>query len=211
MGVDLTRSLWGFMDRQDGLILLLHLLAWLIVLGMYFRNGHRVPTRGPGQKSPRFIDQSADLSSYVRFSYWVSVVVALSALLEWICMQAGAIVPDVIKSSVPGRVAGLMGNPIALGPYLVLHLFYGIYCMWSVLGTRQSGSIRQGRSGRRALLLMGGLLVQLTAISLGLTRGVILGLAFGIVIFAGAISLGRSFPWRKRAGAASLAMFLIVG
>ena len=68
MGVDLTLSLWGFMDRQDGLILLLHLLAWLLVLGMYFGNSHRVPARGPKQKSPRFIDQSADISSYVRFS-----------------------------------------------------------------------------------------------------------------------------------------------
>ena len=132
-------------------------------------------------------------------------------------MQAGAIVPEVIKSSVSGRVAGVMGNPVALGPYLLLHLFYGIYCMWSVHGTRQPGSVhqpshaRQRRIGRRALLLMGGLLVQLSAISLGSTRGVILGLGLGIVTLAGAISLGRSFPGRTRAVAASLAMLSIVG
>ncbi len=213
MGVDLTRSLWGFMDRQDGLILLLHLLAWLLVLSLYFRDGHRVPGGAANQTKPQSYSfhQSAGLSSYVRFSFWVSVVVASSGLLEWVWTNTGAIVPDVIKSSVPGRVAGLMGNPMALGPYLILHFFYGIFRLWSVLRARQpSNDSTRRRSGKKVLSLMGGLLVQLTALSLGYTRGVIFGLAFGIVALTGAVSLGCSFPRWIRAGAASLAMLLIV-
>ena len=37
-GIDLKRSLWGFVDRQDGLILLLDLFAWFAVLVWFYSN-----------------------------------------------------------------------------------------------------------------------------------------------------------------------------
>ena len=91
-GIDFRRSLWGFVDRQDGLVLWLHFFAWFAVVVWFYSttqtrfsaepHGHTVKDRAP---TP--VLKERGIFSYVRFSFWVSFAVALTALMEWISVR----------------------------------------------------------------------------------------------------------------------------
>ena len=46
-GIDLRRSLWGFVDRQDGLILSLHFFAWFALLVWFYSNPRNLSPAEP--------------------------------------------------------------------------------------------------------------------------------------------------------------------
>ena len=82
-GVDRVRSMFGFVDRQDGLVLWLHLFGWFAVARWFFRRS------GAG-----------GASSYARTSFWISGAVAATALVEWAAGPSDT--PHVFRSILPG-------------------------------------------------------------------------------------------------------------
>src|SRR5262245_40949217 len=65
-GVDPIRSLFGFVDRQDGLVLWLHFFLWFAVARWFFA------------WEPR-----GAAAAYARASFWVALAVSLTALAGW--------------------------------------------------------------------------------------------------------------------------------
>jgi tetratricopeptide (TPR) repeat protein len=197
-GIDPRRSLWGFVDRQDGLILSLHFFAWFALLVWFYSNprslapaephGHPAKDKGhspdrfhpPGLKEPRII-------SYARFSFWASCAVAVTALMEWISVRYGDSVPLLLQTPFPDRPSGVLGNPMAIGPYLLVHFFFGLYYLvgsarretphqHASKNQRRSGSKPQWRPSYLFILILAAELVLLVVILLGQTRGVIFAL-----------------------------------
>jgi hypothetical protein len=168
LGVDLNRSLWGILERQDGLVLQFHFFVWAMLLFWVF--GHQA-TEQPGDLRTKY-----RFNRYLWVSYWVSVAVALSVLMSPAVKVNGlaGTLSNILFAH--GRLSGVFGNPIFTGPYLMFHLFYGLYFIF------------QNRlvPGMQGLARLGGLciceLVILVAIMDGQTRGVFLGLASGLLL-----------------------------
>ena len=53
LGTDLNRSLWGLIQRQDGLVLYFHFFAWLLVLAWFFPDRRLLLPR-PSPSCPNF-------------------------------------------------------------------------------------------------------------------------------------------------------------
>jgi O-antigen ligase len=177
-GVDPQRSFWGFLERQDGLVLWLHFAAWSGLVAWFFRSD---PLR---------------LHRYLRASFWVSGLAALTALAEWLIQSAGGEAPFAMRSIIEGRPAGVFGNPVAIGPYLLFHLFYGVYFFGSA-----------SKVVRTAIVAVEALSVAV--IFLGQTRGVILGLAAGVFVLALAAALRGGTRRLRFAGIAAVSALLI--
>ena len=215
-GIDLSRSLWGSNDRQDGLILWIHFFVWLVLSVWFFGGGHDSSAAAPGgPKKSKGAGRSPsnDINSYLRFSYWISVVVALTALAEALVAKLGGSMPFEMKSIIEGRISGVFGNPVALGPYLLFHFFYGLYYGITSLKADPSTPGRKNASlaapNRKipriivaAAVILGNLLL-LAVILVGQTRGVALGLAVSL------LGLAALLAWSKRAAPALRAMAFI--
>lgn len=198
LGADLNRSLWGFIDRQDGLVLLAHFLLWMLILIWTVR-------RHP---EPRKL-----IFSYAIVSFCISVAVSFSILQESYRARAagdGFLVWRMLETGV--RPAGVFGNPIYSGPYLLLHFFWGLSATYTV-GCRWRQSVRPGRifwAGGLALLLIGESLVVFAMLA-GQTRGVIFGFAGGLALMAVCGALAGSTPRAVRFGPALALLLLAAG
>jgi O-antigen ligase len=198
VGLDLNLSVWGFIDRQDGLFLLLHFLAWLVLIAWFF--GAR---ESDHKNANSLLPGRGGIRSYLYFSFWVSVAVSLVSLAELEVVTHGIIQPvlEILSSST--RLGGIFGNPLFLGSYLLPHFFFGLYFL-----TRGDGSIaknedeRAGPDMQRKFIRF----VTLIAVTLGesvilitiaatQTRGVILGLLAGLL--SGSILLIFTLPARR--------------
>src|SRR2546427_5932946 len=108
-GLDPRLSFWGFLDRQDGLVLWLHFAAWAAVVAWFFRSDPR------------------GLREYCRASFWVSAAVALASVAEWLLWRFPGAVPLPVQSIISDRPRGVVGNPGILSPGLLSHLFSGLH------------------------------------------------------------------------------------
>ena len=198
-GIDFARSLWGFVDRQDGLVLWLHFFAWFAVVVWFYSvppnrfaepQGQGVKGRGPVP-----VLKERGIFAYARFSFWVGFAVALTALIEWICVNYSDSVPVILQTPFPDRPSGVLGNPMALGPYLLVHLFFGLYYLVVVVrrdAVPPPAAKLQRRSHvkarwRPSLLLLLVLTAELTlfvVIVMGKTRGVIFALMLSLFTVA---------------------------
>ena len=181
-GVDLSQSLWGFIDRQDGMILLLHLLAWMALCVWSF-GGDRNPT--------------VSIQRFMGFSFAVAMLVAVFVLRESYTSLPPGDSGLLRLLSPPVRPRGVFGNPVATGPYLLLHLFFGLY-----LGAAVFRSANRVLRFGIFLVVSAGELLLAAAITAGQTRGVILGLC-GALLCLGVITVfSRSFHPALRSSAA---------
>ncbi len=216
-GVDLNRSLWGFVDRQDGFVLILHFCAWLSILAWFSRR------QEPGGAKPGSIPfTKLDIRSYLAFSFAVSVAVALTAIWESPVKFDGFPRPFIEILSSPIRLSGVFGNPVAIGPYLLIHFFYGFYFL---LTTKRISFTASGESGanswrgtaRRAapyirwVVVAVAEIVILLVIAAGQTRGVIFGLALGLFISLALLVFGLPTRGFIRAAGAVFVLCLVAG
>ncbi len=215
-GMDPARSLWGFIDRQDGMVLHLHFFAWLLITAWYWHRAESDPI--PANIRPR---RRSGIRSYLFFSFWISLAVSLSALVESETGSQGMFRAVWGIFGSPQRLSGVFGNPIALGPYLVFHFFFGLYFLASAEGNTTVGQEEvtarpaQGlRRGARRYLWMGAVaaaeIIILGVISAGQSRGVIFGLILGLVFVFGLLAFGL-FPGRySRIAAAGLVIVILL-
>jgi O-antigen ligase len=205
-GEDFQRSLWGIIDRQDGLVLLLHFLAWTACLAWFHS-----PSSGA----------QACFRTYLNFSFWVSVAAAMTGAWEWWSLTSTGTIPAMLRStSTPGRLSGVFGSPMTIGPYLTFHFFYGLYYAWrSAMHRVRTGDKSRGTLERRGLgprIAKAGLILGaeglLGAITFGgQSRGVIFGFLAGLLILATMFVFSRFTGWFVKAGGAALILLTLVG
>ena len=228
-GVDLNRSLWGIVDRQDGLILQLHFLVWLAVLAWFYHNRGvtGIPNQPPKPKKKANRPPSSvlqDFHFYLKLSFWVSAVVAITVIYMWLELHFKllGLVPDSVKRPFQGRVGGVFGNPAFAGPYLLFHFFYGLYLLSqfvrakldvSASGNSHPRQLRNGsiRWTAQATWIAIAQFMILGALLLGQIRGVLLGLVSGFIIVAVCIVFNGSMAPRLRIAAAVFVGVFIVG
>lgn len=219
-GVDWNRSLWGFIDRQDGLVFQAHMIAWMAGAAWYFRRAAKAEKSvGPLGK---LLPNCRGASAYLFFSFCVSVAVALTVLVDPEVWAGGLLHVPVALLTSNARPGGAFGNPTMLGPYLLFHVFYGIYFLWTGV-KRMSGAaplasgaelfwdqarpvIRYGLLGA----VVAGELVMVTVILAGQTRGVLLGLAGGIAVVGLLLAAAPSSSRLQRAAGASMVLVLVL-
>ena len=111
-GVYWQKSLWGEQARQNGFLLLTHLVLFALLLGYFFRT--RVQWR-----------------QFDRFLVWSAVLPAATVLLE-------ALVPAVRDAfGEHDRYAAWFGNFLFLGSYLSLATFAGLRLFFSTRRTER--------------------------------------------------------------------------
>lgn len=167
-GVDFQRSFWGIGARMTGLFTELHFLAWFLVLISFFRLKSDF-SRSPTSRSPEVGLQipKSDFSSYLNFSFFVSILVALSAFYQntgWI-MAWGSTV---------------FNNPTFVAPYLIFHFFWGIY--QTIKSTFDVKNSPTSNVDWKKWFFGAGAAFILFVILLGHVRGAILGLLAGILL-----------------------------
>ncbi|MEK7578334.1 MAG: O-antigen ligase family protein, partial [Patescibacteria group bacterium] len=146
-GIDFGRSFWGIGARMTGLLAELHFFAWFLILISFFS----VSTSDINKKN---------WYKYIDFSFWVSILVALSAFFqntEWRI----------------GYGSTFFNNPTFVAPYFLFHFFWGMY---QVINLKpQTSNLKKWLFGSGAVLLA-------FVIFLGEVRGAILGLLIGLII-----------------------------
>lgn len=228
-GVDLNRSLWGIIDRGDGLILQLHFLAWFVVLAWFYQNrGFAqifIQPSNPKRKKDRSSSPVAhDFHFYLRLSFWVSAAAATTVIYMWLELHFKllSIVPESVKGPFQGRVGGVFGNPTFAGPYFLFHFFYGLYLLSQFVRAkldipsssdspprrRRNGTIRW--TAHTTWIAIAQCMI-LSALLLGQIRGVLLGLVAGLFVVAVCIIFSRSLVLRLRIAAAVFTGLFIVG
>jgi O-antigen ligase len=212
-GIDLNLSLWGIIDRQDGLVLMLHFLVWAALLA-WFCHGEE----GNATKPIGFLSGKGNIHSFMYFSFWISVVVALSALRESGVTIKGGVQPLLELLSSPVRPGGVFGNSLALGPYLTFHFFWGIYFLITGAPLNRVRSMFQRNIRGRILryassgALAVGEILLLLVLAAGQSRGVILGLIAGIIVFCALFTIRVStLKVVKALGAAFVACVVLAG
>jgi O-antigen ligase len=222
-GISFRRSLWGFDERQDGIVFLAHLLAWLCTVRWLSVSG----IASPGPKARNKISDKDgptpfSLDRYIAFSFWVSAGVALLVLAESFAASRGVHELWSIKLS-SARPGGTFGNPLFSGSYLLFHFFYGLAFIASLFkpGTplrpptarekspKKDGRTRKAFSLKLALALAGESAV-LWAILLGQTRSIIFGILAGIILLA-VLSAIRSTSKSFRAASMAAAALIVLG
>jgi O-antigen ligase len=200
-GVDLNRSLWGFIDRQDGLVLLLHFFAWAALVAWFFRR-----EASDGAKANSFLPGLGGIRSYLCFSFGVSVVAALMALGESEVKFDGIFHPiwEVISSPPPMGLGGVFGNPMALDPYLMFHFFWGIYLFQAVMKCRERAPLWRSLLRYAALIAIGISEALILMVIMAGQRGVLLGMLVSIFVCTVLVVFGRATGRWVKAGAAAL-------
>jgi len=183
--VDLSLSLWGLIDRQDGLVLLLHFLVWAALLAWFCRG-----TEADAEKPIAILSGKGNVLAFMYFSYWVSIAVALSVLSGSQVSAKGVVQPLLDMLTSPLRPGGAFGNPLALGPYLTFHFFWGLYfLMTGIPSNRLKAKFTDSVLGKvfryaAAVALMAGEILLVLVLAAGQTRGVLLGFIAGNVALA---------------------------
>lgn len=164
-GVDFSRSFWSTQERMTGLLTILHFWVWFIVLAGVFS------TKG-GQDWKKLIYATL-ISSLLLGLYGLGQRAGFKFLLE---EAAGG-------RMVGGRMGSILGNPIFLASYTMLHIFLaGCLILWERKKIWQSIAIIS-------------LIFNLTIMSLAFTRGVTV--AFGLATFLFSIFIAFTLPSRK--------------
>ncbi|MAZ41111.1 hypothetical protein CL654_03260, partial [bacterium] len=146
-GLDFTKSLWSEYSRSEGLLTLTHLVIYFYLLILVFKRD--------------------EWNTLIKIISGVSIVVALSALLEY--MGALKLVPQ----SGSGRAGGLINNPAFLSAYL---LFTAPITLYLALGYKD-----EGKKNYYYIFGAGALLSFLT-ILISETRGAALGALGALLI-----------------------------
>jgi len=228
--IDPGRSLWDSIEQQNGLILQTHFFAWMVVLAWFYRRRaesvslDKLAPKARKHKAQSLPGKARSFHSYLRFSFWISTAVAFSAVYQWLEQQYPqlGLIPDSVQREIGGRVAGVFGNPTFLGPYLLFHFFYGLYLITRPFHSGKSAPAegfshlpkhgsKRGFQGIKTLLVLFALCIIVVSIILGQTRGVILGLAAGMVIAALSLAVNRSIARPIKASAIVVLILAIVG
>lgn len=164
-GVDVIRSVWSNFERMEGLVGWLHLYALFLVVTTTMR-------------------ERADWKPFVIVLWSASV---LNALL-------GLSVDDgkSIDTTVDGRAAGIIGNPI----YLAIHMFMsaGIVAWWvaSYSSVNKKVSPLLVWSATASIVLFG------IVIALSGTRGTFIASAVALLVVAGVLAAKKESPANLR-------------
>jgi O-antigen ligase/tetratricopeptide (TPR) repeat protein len=154
-GVDVVRSIWSNFERMEGLVGWLHLYALFLVVTTTMR-------------------ERDDWKPFVVVLWSVSVLNALLAL----SVDDG----KTIDTTVDGRAAGIIGNPI----YLAIHMLMsaGIVAWWvaSLVSVKRRISATLVWLATTSIVLFG------IAIALSGTRGTFIASAVSLLVVAGVIA-----------------------
>lgn len=104
------------------------------------------------------------------FGFFVSVVVAVFAIVE-------IYFPRFFLEYSSGRPGSFLGNPAFLASYLIFHIFIGF---WLAAETYKN---RGGFGNLLSWSLVGGTLLEIFIVFITGTRGALLGLALGVLVF----------------------------
>jgi O-antigen ligase len=226
LGTAFQRSLWGIESRQDGLVILLHFYGWLCVL--LWLEGRPI-----NQEKPRSNSHGRDRKKstpeapgwnylrYMGFSYAVSVIVAATVIFDWIDKRYNlfGVIPEYFTTYHASRGSGVFGNPWYVAPYLLFHLFFGLYglrLIWRVKDSQNGVSnLERGKGIPRAVWMTAGLIIcqalLLIALILGQVRAALLSLLAGS-IFWGILLMASNLATRRvKIAAAGLAIVLVIG
>jgi hypothetical protein len=228
--IDPGRSLWDSIEQQNGLVLQLHFAAWMCVLVWFYRGRKEIEKAvDPRRKSDKHRSKQGagevyPLSRYLELSLWVSAGVAISAIYQWLEQRFHifGLLPASLLKVFGGRVGGVFGNPMLLGPYLLFHFFYGLYLLTRPFHAMKSetgaggdsrsskGLAAPGLRSPKTVFILPVLFLIVFSILLGQTRGVMLGLAAGSVVAAILLALSRSVarPIRLAMGIALVLMVI---
>ena len=104
VGVDPSWSMWGGIERMEGLFHSLHYAIFLLLMVLVFA-------------------KEEDWLWFFRISLLVSVAVALYSIWQW------ALSPDLVT-----RQPSTIGNPSYVGGYLVIHILLGMFLAMKATG-----------------------------------------------------------------------------
>ena len=104
VGVDPSWSMWGGIERMEGLFHSLHYAVFLLLMVLVFAN-------------------EEDWLWFFRISLLVSVVVALYSIWQW-----------ALSPNLATRQVASIGNPGYVGGYLVIHIFLGMFLAMKATG-----------------------------------------------------------------------------
>jgi O-antigen ligase/tetratricopeptide (TPR) repeat protein len=154
-GVDVVRSIWSNFERMEGLVGWLHLYALFLVVTTTMR-------------------ERDDWKPFIVILWSVSVLNALLAL----SVDDG----KTIDTTVDGRAAGIIGNPI----YLAIHMLMsaGIVAWWV------TSMVSAGRRISATLVWLATTSIVLFGIAIALsgTRGTFIASAVSLLVVAGVIA-----------------------
>ena len=180
-GVDFYKSFWGDLERGIGVWGLLHFVAWFLMLGAVFQI-------------------KKEWLNLLKISVGVSSLVALSAIIQKFT-SLGLLIPQT------ERVFGTIGNAGFLGTYLIFNIFFAGYLAINSFqpafaGDSSVAMLPQNDKKRlshpdpavagegslaytrlKFIVYCALFIVNCFALLLTGTRGAILGLAVGVIVF----------------------------
>ncbi|KKS26442.1 MAG: hypothetical protein UU87_C0002G0121 [Parcubacteria group bacterium GW2011_GWA2_42_11] len=190
-GLDFFQSFWGDLERMNGVWNLAHFVAWFLMLFSPLLRGSASWRRGDLRNNIFF-------HQLLRLSVAVSSLVALLAILQRFA-SLGLLLPQA------GRVFSTIGNPAFLGTYLLFNIFFAGYLLLSgnpstrpaaaglAQGVKSLSPERSEAKSKASWLYFSlyslSIILNLIALLLTGTRGAILGLAAGAVIFLALLEL----------------------
>jgi len=123
-GMDFNRSFWGEQSRSQGVFTLLHFLLFYLLLRQFFTN----------------------LGSFKRAGIWILSISFISSMIAWF----GLYLP-FINQYIPAdsRISGLIGNPIALGNYLMIPAFLAFFWFFYGKHEKREGDVGNTKSAKR--------------------------------------------------------------
>ncbi len=184
LGDNFTRGFWGDQSRTQGIFTWLHFIAFYFLLR-------------------QFLTTSKD---WFRALAVVLAVSAISSLIAWL----GPFIPGLAQFIQPGRLSGLIGNPIFFGNYLLLPIFFGGFAyyyfrdygwrwLWPVISLLNLFTLLASRTrGPLVGLAAGVLVIVLVLIFLGRRRARLVG-SLLLAATAAILILGYMVPAFKAA------------
>jgi O-antigen ligase len=182
LGFDFYHGFWSSLERGDGL--LTHSTAVLFFYGVLLHADGRY------------------LRRLAEWSTWVSALVTLVALLQWLHAAVGVPLPVSLRPS--GRIGSTFGNAAFMASYLGMALVLTLWVsrQWSptwrwlanvVVGLQLCAILISGTRGTILALLLAGLLAAgyVSLLGRGRTRLVARAVLIGFVALAGAGLLFR--------------------
>jgi hypothetical protein len=188
LGVNIERSLWGNFERMGGTYYLFHLSLlyfYLVLLGrmspvvlkrffdFLILDGVLLTIFGYFAKIAYFNDPkhlphtlSLDPLRWFDTHSWATAFSTFEGINKFLF---STIFDKILDPSLPGRVSTTFGNPIFLGSFLIVPLFFAGYLFF----------VSEGY-GKKAWYLFSILVLLLGIVQTG-TRGAVVGLALGIL------------------------------
>ena len=149
VGVNPNRSFWGNFERMGGTYYILHLTLLALYVTCLARIGGR------------------HIKNILYVALGVAGIITVNGIFGWLHMPT--LVPD---PSLPGRVSSTMGNPIYLGSFLIIPMFFSAFF-----------ALQEEENYKKILFWILSALM-FAGIVLSVTRGAVVGLAAGIALDA---------------------------